>query len=185
MNITVKILDVSKEQWTKTAKGGYGSITVTFSGDKGEQSKKFQSFTADIYRQVKALEVGSTYEVRIEKEGDYWNWKEVTKVEGAAPDKKAEAPARTTSTGANWDERLKFDKEKQILIIRQSCLSSSVESFKAHDQPPAEAIIARAATFEDYVLNGYDGGVVEEDIPAEVEGAPRKGRPRKEPVVVE
>lgn len=183
MNITVKILNVSKEEWQKTSKGGYGSISVTFSGDKGEQTRKFQSFNADLYRQVKALEVGSTYEVRIEKEGDFWNWKEINKVEGAA----APAPgkAQATGTGSNWDERLKFDKEKQILIVRQSQVTNAVAALGGGRSA------AEYCSFAEKLVNYVNTGEIPEfdsnevDIPEEVESGPKRGRPRKDPAVIE
>ena len=185
MEITVKILEIGKAEWIKNAKGGYEKVSVRYSGDKGEQARNFVSYDADIYSQVKKLTVGSTYEVTIEKEGNYWNWKKIVEVSpGGSPSvSNAGRPGGTsTNSGTNWDARLQFDREKQILIIRQSSFERAVEILG-----PGQDFIKYVETAEavaDYVQHGLDA-----DIPREVEGdveqvqeveAPKRGpgRPR-------
>lgn len=178
MEITVKILEIGKAEWIKNAKGGYEKVSVRYSGDKGEQSRNFVSYDADIYSQVKKLTVGSTYEVTIEKEGNFWNWKKIVEATASAPSA-AKGPTRS---GTDWDARLQFDREKQILIIRQSMVAAAVDTL-GHGADP-DSVLTLAEIYVNYVLHGPDS-----DIPREVEGdveqeqeveAPKRGpgRPR-------
>lgn len=182
MEIIVKILEIGKEEWIKNAKGGYGKVSVQYSGDKGEQSRNFVSYDTDIYQQVKKLKVGASYEVTIEKEGNFWNWKRIVEVSGVS-EPSTGTTRKETPTGSNWDARLQFDREKQILIIRQSMVAAAVDTL-GHGADP-DTVLTLAEIYVNYVLHGPDA-----DIPRAVEGdiseapqqeeAPKRGpgRPR-------
>lgn len=153
MQITV--ISVSSPETKTKGKNKWQEVTLSYKSDRGDKDKKFPSYV-DIYEQIKDLEAGSTYEVRLQKDGDYWQWVGIEKIEGAA---KAATGGKSSSGGNDWAaktqldrERFEFDKEKQILIIRQSMIAAAVES-----QPKgadADAVIYIADQFVDYVLNG-------------------------------
>lgn len=152
MQITV--ISISSPEYKSKGKNKWQEITLAYKSDRGDKEKKFPSYV-DIYETIKGLEVGSTYEVRLQKDGDYWQWVAVEKVEGAP---KA-AGGKSSAGGTDWAaktqldrERFEFEKEKQILIIRQSMVAAAVAS-----QPPGtdpEVIMTIADEFVDYVLNG-------------------------------
>lgn len=183
MQIQVKIVEVGKEQWTKTSKGGYGKIAVKFIGDKGEQSRNFVSYDASIYQEVKKLEVGATYDVRIEKEGDFWNWKEIKKISDADAAQTLTTPSKGgTSSGSNWDERLKFDREKQILIVRQSQVTNAITALGSGRS--AEDYCEFADKLVHYVNTG-EYPLIEVNEPSQEDNSPKRGRPRKEVADIE
>lgn len=182
MQIQVKILDISKEVWNKTSKGGYGKTTVQFQGDKGPQQRNFVSYD-EIYKDVRAMKVGATYEVRIEKEGDYWNWKEIKEIAGSDvinnPPKTTNE--RASSSGNSWDERLKFDKEKQILIVRQSQLTNAIAALG-----PGKSL-REYYDFADGLVSYVNYGNPNKDVGQEASDSETpvlkgRGRPRKEAV---
>lgn len=152
MQITV--IAVSSPETKTKGKNKWQEITLSYTSDKGDKDKKFPSYV-DIYETIKGLEVGSTYEVRLQKDGDYWQWVGVEKIEGATKP----AGGKSSSGGNDWAaktqldrERFEFEKEKQILIIRQSMIAAAVESLpKGAD---ADAVVYIADQFVNYVLNG-------------------------------
>lgn len=156
MQITV-IAVGSPETKTK-GKNKWQEITLSYTSDKGDKDKKFPSYV-DIYDTIKGLEVGSTYEVRLQKDGDYWQWVGVEKIEGVA--KAASVGGKSSSGGNDWAaktqldrERFEFDKEKQILIIRQSMADVAQRIADGDGDNTVEAVISIADRLVDYVLNG-------------------------------
>lgn len=154
MQITV-IAVGSPETKTK-GKNKWQEITLSYTSDKGDKDKKFPSYV-DIYDTIKGLEVGSTYEVRLQKDGDYWQWVGVEKIEGVA--KAASVGGKSSSGGNDWAaktqldrERFEFEKEKQILIIRQSMIAAAVDLLPKGTN--LDDVIVVADEFVNYVLNG-------------------------------
>lgn len=165
----IVVIEVSKPQYKTKGKSKWSEIVLKYNGPQGEKEKKFPSFN-DLYKEIEALEVGGTYDVRMEKDGDYFQWVAIQKVEGVAP--VAATKAAGASGGNTWvdrtaldRERFEFDKEKQILIIRQSMIAAAV-SLGGPDAMPQD-IVKIADLFVDYVLNG----------PGEKK---KPGRPKKE-----
>lgn len=165
----IVVISVSKPQYKTKGKSKWSEIVLSYNSDKGEKERKFPSFH-DLYKQIEDLEIGCTYEVRLEKDGDYFQWVGIEKVEGVAPQ-----PKVTSSTGGNqWAdknaldrERFEFEKQKQILIIRQSMVAAAVDLVP--QDTICDAVIEVAERFVQYVLNGH---VHEEKR--------KPGRPKKE-----
>lgn len=154
MQITV--ISVSSPETKTKGKNKWQEVILSYKSDKGDKDKKFPSYV-DIYEQIKDLEAGSTYEVRLQKDGDYWQWVGIEKIEGAAKP----AGGKSSSGGNDWAaktqldrERFEFDKEKQILIIRQSMIAAAVSYLGDVPNAPPQAVIETADKFVDYVLNG-------------------------------
>lgn len=82
----IQVISVSKPVYKTKGKNKWSEVTLTYSGDKGEKEKKFPSYV-DIYDAICDLEEGGTYDVRLQKDGDYWQWVAIEKVEGASAPK--------------------------------------------------------------------------------------------------
>lgn len=164
----IVVISVSKPQYKTKGKSKWSEIVLSYNSDKGEKERKFPSFH-DLYKQIEDLEIGCTYEVRLEKDGDYFQWVGIEKVEGVAPQSKV-----TSSTGGNqWAdknaldrERFEFEKQKQILIIRQSMVAAAVN---LDPDATVQEVIALTEQLVNYVLNG--------PVPEEKR---KPGRPKKE-----
>jgi len=167
MNINIKVLEVSKPEWKAKGKSKWQEVVVKFDSDKGEQSRKIQSFNKEIYEQVTGMKAGRYYDVEIRKEGDFWNW--VSVEEGKAPES-ASTPSRGSYQASA--DRVP-DRERQEMIIRQSSLGHAV-AYHSGQGSSQEEVISTAQIFENYVHTGeYVVPEVDEDDEAlkEVENA--------------
>ena len=167
MQINVKILEVSDPVVKKKGKGRWNEITLKYEGDKGEQTKRFQDFAnQNVYDALRDLEPGFSYNVEIKKEGDYWNWVDIDlnsrSTESPEKASKQQKDSDTSkSKGSDvWaaknqldKDRFEFEKEKQILIIRQSMIGAAVEYHKGTEVSQDE-VLTTAGMFVDYVLGG-------------------------------
>lgn len=165
-----------------TAKGSYNKMMVTFKNlesNKVEVKQIMDFASADVYKRLETAEKNDLFVIDLEKKPgkdgkSYWTWVGIHRDDGTAP-APVETPvaaAGNTVKGSTWDEknkldrdRFEFDKEKQALIIRQSCLSSAVDLMKDHGkQPDVQAVLEVAKQFEVWVwARGVDG--LSEDIP--------------------
>ena len=137
----------------------YKQIEVAYKNDKGEiKGKKFADFGVksglDTLLDAKP---GDVLNVEIIKEGEYWNWKEISKSDGSAPVQSSSSPA-TKSGGYSVPSR-DFESKteraaRQVLIVRQSCLSTAVamlQTGKVSVVDP-EVVISVAKILEEYVF---------------------------------
>jgi len=171
----------SIDEHVATAKGGYDKLTVTFKNlDNGGklEVKPIMSFVApDVFNRLKDAKRDDLFNITTEKKPgsdgkSYWTWTEIHRDDGTAPEPvvtPASAPAGKTNTYAENNEinreRLAFDREKQPLIIRQSCLSSAVDLLKDHGkQPDVAKVLEVAAAFENYVWARGVAGITD-DVP--------------------
>jgi len=158
----ITIIDVSAPVATKTAKGGYQSIEVTYKNESGQaQGKKLMSFSnPSVFKAVQELEKGSVVEVETFKDDNgYWQWKAI-KAAGSAPAETTGKPAGRV-TGSNYetpDERAK----RQVYIVRQSSIGHAVSilTVGAKSGPKVDEVLSLAKQLEDYVF-GVDTKAVE------------------------
>lgn len=149
----IEIIAVGSKQKIKT----YYQVEVTYKDlDKDKVgAKKLMSFSyPEVFNILSKAEKGENYEVTLKKEGDYWNWVDVSLATGEPAVKKpatTEAPTRVTG-GGNWETK-EERQQRQTYIIRQSCLSNAVSYLTAtgtaFDQ---HAIFSVAADMEQWVL---------------------------------
>jgi len=161
----ITITEMGDATHQRKGKNAWSEMIVKYDSDKGSRESKVTSFSK-IWDDAKTMEVGKTYDVKVEKNGKgFWEW--VAIKEGSAQDT---GRSNTVSTGNRsggnnsqgyWDERFKidverfqFDKDKQPLIIRQSCISSAVASVPVGTD--VDEIIERAKQFEAYVNSEAD-----------------------------
>lgn len=163
MQLNIKVVSVSAPEQVKKGRQNYKTLTVVYTKDGKEESKKLVDFTnKDVFEAASKLEPGTNVKVTIEKQGDYWQW---TKIESNERQGDTMAEARSTrpsSTFETAEERAK----RQIYIVRQSSISSAIEYFKLTEAKKVkpDEILLLAAQFENFVFGG--GGSVN---PEEVE----------------
>ena len=159
MNITILSVDVKT---VPTAKGSYQTAEVAYKNNTFQgkvEGKKVMSFgaTKDAFGVLATASSGDTFKVTIVKNDKGYNdWVALTKAgvgapapANAAPAGKAASPA-PKSTYETPEERA----QRQVLIVRQSSLSSAaaVLTAGAKTPPAGDAVIALAKTFEAYVF---------------------------------
>lgn len=155
-----------------TAKGSYDKMTVTFKNlaNNKVEVKNLMSFGTpkEVWERLVSAQKNDAFSITTEKDAKgYWQWKELARDDGEVP-----AAVETPKKMGTWDEKNKldkerfdFDKQKQHLIIRQSCLASAVELVKDHGkQPDVQAVLEVAKQFETWV---WASGVADlnDDVP--------------------
>lgn len=150
MNITIKVLSVEEEN-----KGKYNCLTVAYKdiGQGKTSEKKLMSFlNKDVYNTIKAGE-GQTFEISMQKnDKGYWDW-----LSAGSPGSVAPAASTTPKAGGvapkSTYETAEERAARQVMIVRQSSLSSAVAALKTEkSQPDAATVIAFAKELEAYVL---------------------------------
>ena len=168
----INIVDVGAPN-THAAKNGrsYQSIEVTYKNDQGQtQSKKLMSFSnPTVFNHIKDLNKGEALNVTTEKDANgYWQWTGIGGEESASTTQVKPATGGRV-TGSNYETK-EERAARQILIVRQSSLSSAVELVAATSTEPStvENVIAIAKQFESYVFSksiGIDAiNELEDDI---------------------
>jgi hypothetical protein len=157
----INIVDVGAPN-THAAKNGrsYQSIEVTYKNEQGQvANKKLMSFSnPSVFNYIKELTKGTQVNVTTTKDANgYWQW---TGIGGdgsvATPESKPATGGRVT--GSNYETK-EERAARQILIVRQSSLSSAVELLGT-GKSVAE-VIATAKQFEEYVF-GKDANPTKE-----------------------
>lgn len=117
----IEILNTTLED-----KGKYKQLDVAFKNDGKTQGKKVMSFggNAKAFLVLSDAKPGDVFDVKAEKNKDgYWDWVDVSKATSKAVGQPAPAARGSYETA---EERAK----RQVLIVRQSCLSTAVEFLK-------------------------------------------------------
>jgi hypothetical protein len=161
MQFNAKIIAVSPAE-LKTSKSGkaYSQIEVTYKDlDKDQtKSKKLMSFDKALYNLFVEATPGQTYNVTVEKEGEFWNWKSATSGAGASPEvsKTSGVPSYTKSYDGD---------SRQVSIIRQSTLKAAVDWCKDRNGLTLGDVFTTAKLFQDYVNNiEFEYDTVVEDV---------------------
>ena len=148
----INIVDVGAPN-THAAKNGrsYQSIEVTYKNEQGQvANKKLMSFSnPSVFNYIKELTKGTQVNVTTTKDANgYWQW---TGLGGdgsvATPESKPATGGRVT--GSNYETK-EERAARQILIVRQSSLSSAVELLGTGKS--VADVIATAKQFEAYVF---------------------------------
>ena len=176
----ISVIDVGQPT-THAGNNGrsYQMIEVAYKNENGQiQQKKLFSFrNPDVFKSAQTWEKGQAVHVQAEKnEKGYWEW--IGLGEAAANS----SPAPTTSkpsgntrvTGSNYETK-EERAARQVMIVRQSSISSAVSALTASNNvPSSEDILSLAKQFEDFVMgnetptpNKADGNVdnFEDDVP--------------------
>jgi hypothetical protein len=123
MQTVIKSVDV---QWTGVGQKRWGKAVVKHERDGKELTQNVVSFkNPEVFKKVQEL-IGQTVEVESVKEGDFWNWKNVSTTASVGTTGSASSPAPATRvTGSNYETKEERAK-RQVLIVKQSSLSAAV-----------------------------------------------------------
>ena len=155
MNITILSIDIKT---VPTAKGSYQVADVAYKNNSFQgkvEGKKVMSFgaTKDAFAVLATAAPGDSFEVAVVKNDKGYNdWVSLAKG-GAAPAAAPAGKAPTASPKSTY-ETPEERAQRQVLIVRQSSLSSAaaVLTAGAKTPPAGDAVIALAKTFEAYVF---------------------------------
>ena len=151
-----------------TAKGSYQVIELAYKNKSFQdklEGKKVMSFTnKDVFKVLAEAKFGDVFNVsRVKNEKGFWDWTAVGS-NGAAP---AQSPdsARIVATN-NYPATVKTGNvtpksnyetpeeraARQVLIVRQSSISSAVEFAIANKIKDTDEVLRLASIFEDHVF---------------------------------
>lgn len=130
----------------------YSLFELTYKSDGQTRTKKVMNFDRDIYPVLKEAKPGEVYEVDSVKDGEFWKWQKVTKVEGTS----AAAPAASTSRTGTW-ETPEERAMKQIYIARSVALAQAVLVETKNESSTVEDILKTATEFEQWLLAPIHG----------------------------
>jgi hypothetical protein len=167
----INIVDVGTPS-TKASSNGrsYQEIEITYKTENGQVSnKKLMSFSnPSVFNHIKGLGKGEVVNVTTVKNAKgFWDWTGIGNEEDApasTQSKPATAQAGGRVTGSNYETK-EERAARQILIVRQSSISSAVELVAATSTEPStvENVIAIAKQFEEYVFDQENN--TDEDVP--------------------
>lgn len=162
----IKVLGVSKPENETKGTRTWQSIVVTFEDKKGKREKKLVSY-ADGYKDFTDLtSFPVTVNVKVVKEGDFWNWKGIESVANVSEPQTKGSVGSTVQKG-NW-ETSEERAAKQRYIVRQSSIDYALKFCElAGVKPSLNEVTNKAAYFEAFVFG--------EDKPEEK----KAGRPKK------
>lgn len=150
----IEIVNIGKPETIPTAKGSYKKLAVQYTeqGKDEVQGKNLVSFSnPTVFNTLIKASEGDKFTVSLVKDAKsgHWNWSKVEAGWDATEERQPMA-----SGGGFKPTRSDLGKrsdEVQVMIVRQSCLSSAVDFCKTWDKDPEKALEI-AALFERWVL---------------------------------
>lgn len=176
-NITIEVVAVTV-QTVPTARGSYAFVDLAYKNksfnDKLE-GKKIMDFTNKaVFNTLADAKMGDVFDVSREKnDKGYWEWKEVTKSSGANVVSTGETPVQVSKPAAvspksNY-ETSEERAARQIMIVRQSSISSAVAALKVEKAAlKVDEVINFARHLEAYVLENRGGDNPFANVPDEL-----------------
>ena len=149
MQLNIEIINVQSVN-KPTAKGSYTMLDIAFKRlDTGKiEGKKVMSFTnKEVFGALAKATNGQQFTITTEKNAEtgYWDWT------AAVPAGAAEAPAAAKPSAAGFSspksnyETPEERAARQVLIVRQSSLSSAIELLSNEKKPPTVEEVLRTA----------------------------------------
>ena len=134
---------------------------LTFQGKvEGKQVMSF-GVTADTFKALSVAQPGETYEVEVVKNAAGYNdWTSISKSDGTvAPNLPAGGKSIPSTPTKSTYETAEERAQRQVLIVRQSSLSSAVNTLAVGSKKlePAD-VLAVAKIYEDYVFGKASQG---------------------------
>lgn len=152
--ITIVSVGPAEVKQSKTGKS-YSQVEVFYKDEKGgARAKKIMSFAREIYPVVSKASPGETYDVSVEKKGDFWEWTSINKANGAAP-------AASSATAAPPQAR-SYQKSDDVdaRIARSVALKAAVEYLATVAPGKADksvqAVLGLSVSFEQYLMKGAE-----------------------------
>lgn len=151
MQTVIKSFDI---EWVPGKQGKYGKMKVVHDAGKGEKTQMLVSFkNPEVFKKVQEL-VGQTVEVDLKKDGDFWQWVSInTASTGSSSGAPASAATATRVSGSNYETK-EERAARQVLIVKQSSLSSAVATLTAGAKTPptSDDVKKLAQEYADWVF---------------------------------
>lgn len=161
----IKVTDVGDVETKKEGNRRWKQVRIDYeTADKDDNYKLLLDWAnPDAYADAMDCEADKFYEVKVVKSGKFWNWTSITESNAtefdSAPSSKSYEKA-SQSKGTDWaaknlldKERFEFEKAKQGLIIRQSCIGYAVAAIGMGAK--LNQYVELASHFEDMVIDGF------------------------------
>lgn len=183
MNITILNKDISTQPAKKLGGKPYQLVEVAYKNNTfggAVQGKKITSYSK-AFQAVSEANIGGTYEVATEKNGEFVEWTALSAVSPSTmsqmPASVSVAPPGQVSRGAVSGTPVRSTYEtseeraaKQVFIIRQSSVSSAIAALSVGGKSKLSAneVVELAKQFESYVLSTgkFPSATGFDDIPA-------------------
>jgi hypothetical protein len=143
----IEVLSTSVED-----KGKYKQLEVAYKGGDGKvNSKKIMSFASpDVFKLLSSSKQGDLFSIEaVKNDKGYWDWKSASQGTGTVKAATTGNPA-PRSTYETPEERA----QRQVLIIRQSSVSSAIEFLKLNPKkvPSIQEVLEVASVLENHVF---------------------------------
>jgi len=192
----IKVTSVGDVETKREGKRRWKEIRLEYeTAEKTDNYKILLDWAnADAYAMAQDCLPNHFYEVKVKKDGKYWNWVDIEESDATefddAPRSKS-YQASKPSGGTDWAaknkldaDKFEFDKTKQDLIIRQSCIGYAIQAIG----PGADITryLQLAQLFETNVWQGFEVPEYKVEVPKtaikrdKVEPEPTVGRPKRE-----
>lgn len=161
-------------------KKGYEQAEVVYkqeyNGKQDVKTKKIMSFANPaVFAAIKAAKTGEVYEVTQVKEGEFWQWTNITRADSttsaSAPSAQTpqSRPAAQSNTYGRDFETKEERADKQRLIVRQSQLTNAIALLVigAKTPPNVNDVKKLADELVAYVYNAPDLFDAPNDLPAD------------------
>lgn len=165
-----------------TAKGSYQVADVAYKNKSFQdklEGKKVMSFSnKDVFTTLSNAKFGDVFDVsRVKNDKGFWDWVGLSSggvgvvavpsnAAGSSPTGSVPSVVKTgTVTPKSNYETSEERAARQVLIVRQSSISSAVEFAVANKIKDEEEVLRLATRFVDYVF-GKDGAAKEESVTA-------------------
>ena len=181
---------IAVEQGTAKSKAGkdYQFLEVAYKNksfqDKVESKKHNQFGDKTVFNTLKDAQTGEVYTINRVKEGEYWQWIGITSGTVSSGDSAGNQSSNGSAKSAgnpvpksNY-ETAEERAKRQVYIIRQSSISSAIETLKTDKKSPSvQEVLEVAKKYEQFVfgidddaqpanaLPKMDGDDLEDDIP--------------------
>lgn len=174
-NLTIEVV-ANPVNTIPTAKGSYQVIELAYKNKSFQdklEGKKVMSFTnKDVFAALQKASFGDVFNVeRVKNDKGFWDWTAVSTggmasgVQSATPANSSGASSaivKGTVTPKSNYETTEERAARQVLIVRQSSISSAVEFAVANKIKDAQEVIAIAKEFEAYVFGKEEESAVVE-----------------------
>jgi hypothetical protein len=151
----MKLSIISVAVTTKSSAKGkpYQVAEVVYKNDGKVESKNITEYSK-VFKAVADAQPGQVFDVASEKDDKgYWQWTSFVRVTGEQAAVSQNTAAATPSSKSNW-ETSEERAARQVLIVKQSCLSNAVNTLAAGAKtaPSTEQVLALAQVYTDWVL---------------------------------
>lgn len=164
----ISVIDVGQATTLTSSNGrSYQQIEVTYKDDSGKvATKKLMSFgNPTVFKTAQTWNKGDAVQIQaVKNDKGYWDWIGFgeggdTPVQQPQTQSYSNKPA-TKVTGSNYETK-EERAARQVMIVRQSSISSAVSALTANNNvPKVDQILIMAKAFEDFVM-GNDSLIID------------------------